>query len=252
MTRKFTRRFDPNGARDPEYELSDYDHRTRSPVGDPYIFDFEPSWTVDPHTTDLNVQLTDSSNGPFAPLPQAVFFVPGGVPHEVLHISAGCPALSADLALAKRAIPSAATTSSSSTSTHPDGLACVVCLPNAAPLTLDRRPASCQSAAASCPLGCCIGAAIRLGTGGVSSFTRQTARVTSSLRANCDQVDPLNMRGTCARMHRPLGDPDTPVRGTQTTLQAREDILSKARGRETPTRCATSEHSSPIAPNHRN
>lgn len=132
MAKKFTRRFDPDGPRNSEAEISEYDHLTRSPVVDPNIADWSPQWTVDPHIADMNAADTEKSRAAHKPSIGPVITVAGGKSHEIYHIAASCSVLTKDLALARRGATNARIDSKSLSAARRTGLACIVCLPEVA------------------------------------------------------------------------------------------------------------------------
>ncbi|TSD40518.1 sel1 repeat family protein [Rhodococcus sp. KBS0724] len=132
MARKFTRRFDPDGPRNSEAEISEYDQITRSPVVDPNIADWSPQWTVDPHIADMNATEAEHARATPRPSTGPVMTVVGGSKHEIYHIAASCSVLTKDLALARRGDVNAQVASKSLSAARRTGLACIVCLPEVA------------------------------------------------------------------------------------------------------------------------
>lgn len=132
MAKKFTRRFNPDGLRNPEAEMSDYDHVTRSPVVNPRIADWSPQWTVDPHDADMNATDAERARRAGQRSTGPVMTVAGGTKHEIYHIAPSCSILAVDLALARRGDANAHVDSRSLSAARRTGLACIVCLPEVA------------------------------------------------------------------------------------------------------------------------
>ncbi|MEV4633546.1 tetratricopeptide repeat protein [Rhodococcus coprophilus] len=150
MAKKFTRRFDPDGPRNSEAELSEYDHLTRSPVVDPNIADWSTQWTVDPHVADMNATEAEHARAKRGFSSGSVITVAGGSAHEIYHLVASCSVLTADLAMARLGNPDARIESRTLSAARRTGIACILCLPEVARSRGDySRMKACTAATAA-------------------------------------------------------------------------------------------------------